>query len=67
MGPCGDRFGRKPLLIISLLGSFIGMLQILKIIELGDLMQALSKTMTWLIFWRAFTGLFAGSMIIVQA
>ena len=30
-------------------------------------MQALSKTMTWLIFWRAFTGLFAGSMIIVQA
>ena len=30
-------------------------------------MQGWSKTMWWLIIWRSFTGLFAGSLILVQA
>ena len=51
MGPLSDRYGRKPFLLLSLFGS---------------LLQGLSKTMTSLIIWRSFTGLFAGSLILVQ-
>ena len=35
--------------------------------DIGSLFQGMSNTMWPLIFWRAFTGLFAGSQILVQA
>ncbi len=56
MGPMSDRYGRKPFLILSLIGSCF-----------GSIFQAMAKTMGVFIFWRAVTGLFAGSLIIVQA
>lgn len=55
MGPLSDRYGRKPFMLLSLFGSCF-----------GSLLQGLSKTMTSLIIWRSFTGLFAGSLILVQ-
>ena len=56
MGPLSDIYGRKPVLLLSLFGSCF-----------GSLFQGMSRSMTSLIIWRAFTGLFAGSMILVQA
>lgn len=56
MGPMSDKYGRKPFLILSLVGSCF-----------GSIFQAMAKTMWVFIFWRAVTGLFAGSLIIVQA
>ena len=56
MGPCSDFYGRRPFLLLSLIGSCF-----------GSLFQGMSNTMWVLIFWRAFTGLFAGSQILVQA
>ena len=55
MGRYSDVFGRKPFLILSLIGSCF-----------GSLLQGLSKNMVVLIIFRSLTGLFAGSLIIVQ-
>ena len=67
MGPLSDRYGRKPFLILSLLGDCIGMLILSFPSSIGGVCQALSKKMGSLIFWRGFAGLFAGSVILVQA
>ncbi|KAK8789794.1 hypothetical protein WA158_006574 [Blastocystis sp. Blastoise] len=56
MGYFSDRYGRKPFLILSLCGSFI-----------GPILQALSPTMVILVITRTLTGLFAGSMVLAQA
>ncbi|KAK8790261.1 hypothetical protein WA588_000424, partial [Blastocystis sp. NMH] len=56
MGRVSDRYGRKPMIILSLLGSSI-----------GAIWQGLSKNITSLIISRALTGLFAGSWIVAQA
>ena len=56
MGPMSDKYGRRPFLILSLIGS-----------SLGSLFQAMSETISAFIVWRGVTGLFAGSLIIVQA
>ncbi|KAK8812969.1 hypothetical protein WA538_001840 [Blastocystis sp. DL] len=55
MGRYSDVFGRKPFLILSLIGSCF-----------GSLLQGLSKNMVVFIIFRSLTGLFAGSLIIVQ-
>ena len=36
-------------------------------LSVGGVLQALSNSMISLIFWRGFAGLFAGSVILVQA
>ena len=56
MGPLSDIYGRKPFLLLSLFGSCF-----------GSLFQAWSQDMISLIIWRAITGLFSGSLILVQA
>ena len=56
MGPMSDKYGRRPFLILSLIGSCF-----------GSLFQAMSPDINAFIFWRGVTGLFAGSLIIVQA
>lgn len=56
MGPLSDIYGRKLFLILSLVGSCF-----------GSIFQAMAHNIWWFIFWRAITGLFAGSLIIVQA
>ena len=55
MGRYSDVFGRRPFLILSLIGSCF-----------GSLLQGLSKNMVVFIIFRTLTGLFAGSLIIVQ-
>ena len=55
MGRYSDIFGRKPFLILSLIGSCF-----------GSLLQGISRDMTQFIIFRSLTGLFAGSSIIVQ-
>ena len=66
MGPLSDRYGRKPLLLMSLFGSCFGS-DFVHSLLLGSIFQGLSKDMWSLIIWRSFTGLFAGSLILVQA
>lgn len=66
MGPLSDIFGRKPFLLLSLFGSCFGQNVYLHLC-VGCLFQAMSKTMWTFIIWRSFTGLFAGSLILVQA
>lgn len=66
MGIGSDRFGRKPFLLLSLFGSCVG-IPFLIISALGSLLQGWANSMWWLIIWRSFTGLFAGSLILVQA
>lgn len=56
MGPLSDIYGRKPFLLLSLFGSCF-----------GSLFQGWSRDMISLIIWRAITGLFSGSLILVQA
>ena len=56
MCPMSDRYGRRPFLILSLIGS-----------SLGSLFQAMAPDITSFILWRGVSGLFAGSLIIVQA
>ena len=55
MGRYSDIFGRKPFLIMSLIGSCF-----------GSLLQGLSRNMIVFIIFRSLTGLFAGSLILVQ-
>lgn len=66
MGPLSNIFGRKPFLLLSLFGSCFGMNAYLHLF-ICCLFQAMSKTMWIFIIWRSFTGLFAGSLILVQA
>ena len=56
MGPLSDIYGRKPFILLSLFGSCF-----------GSIFQGLSRDMISLIIWRSFTGLFSGSLILVQA
>ena len=55
MGRYSDIYGRKPFLILSLIGSCF-----------GSLLQGLSRNMIAFIIFRSLTGLFAGSLILVQ-
>ena len=66
MGPGSDVFGRKPFLLLSLFGSCFGNCCYSQS-SLGSIFQAMSYSMWALIVWRSFTGLFAGSLILVQA
>ena len=66
MGPGSDVFGRKPFLLLSLFGSCFGNCHDSQS-QLGSIFQAMSYSMWALIVWRSFTGLFAGSLILVQA
>ena len=66
MGPLSDRYGRKPLLLLSLFGSCFGS-DFTQFLFLGSIFQGMSQDMWSLIIWRSFTGLFAGSLILVQA
>lgn len=66
MGPLSDIYGRKPFLLLSLFGSCFGIGHP-KNSRIGSILQAVSRNMWELIIWRSFTGLFAGSLILVQA
>ena len=66
-GPLSDKYGRKPFLLLSLFGSCVGIDVVFCFDLLGSILQGLSRTMLELIIWRSFTGLFAGSLILVQA
>lgn len=70
MGPLSDRFGRKPFLVLSLLGDLVGMSNALVFgfrWWIGGIGQALAPSMAWFIFWRGLAGLFAGSIVLIQA
>lgn len=54
LGPLGDRFGRKPLVILSLILMAVGML-----------MAALSESITSLAAWRVVAGLGIGACVTV--
>ncbi|KAK8802724.1 hypothetical protein WA171_006398, partial [Blastocystis sp. BT1] len=56
MGPLSDVYGRKPFILLSLFGSCF-----------GSIFQGMSRDVISLIIWRSFTGLFSGSLILVQA
>lgn len=56
MGPLSDRFGRRPILLISLFGS-----------TLGFIGQALSPNQYWLLGTRIFAGLFGSSNPVCEA
>ncbi|KAK8812413.1 hypothetical protein WA158_007647 [Blastocystis sp. Blastoise] len=56
MAPLSDKYGRRPFLLLSLLGSFI-----------GPLLQSFSTNMIIMNILRALTGFFAGSLTIGQA
>ncbi|KAM7454703.1 MFS transporter, multidrug efflux [Blastocystis sp. subtype 1] len=56
MGPISDRYGRKPMIIFSLIGSSV-----------GAIAQGLSTNIWMLIITRSLTGLAAGSWIVAQA
>ena len=66
-GPLSDIYGRKLFLILSLIGSCLGDYSNLQISSVGSILQAVSRNMWELILWRSVTGLFAGSLILVQA
>ena len=66
MGRLSDKIGRKPLLILSLIGSSAGSRN-WKLCFLGAIAQGLAKNIWALIIFRAITGLFAGSWIVAQA
>ena len=66
-GPLSDKYGRRPFLLLSLFGSCFGIDVVFCFDLLGSILQGLSRTMLELIIWRSFTGLFAGSLILVQA
>ena len=66
MGSLSDKIGRKPLLILSLIGSSAGSRN-WKLCFLGAIAQGLAKNIWALIIFRAITGLFAGSWIVAQA
>ena len=66
MGRVSDRYGRKPMLILSLLGSSIGM-YVKDNWSVGAIAQGLANSIWSLIIWRSITGLFAGSWIVAQA
>ena len=66
MGPLSDKYGRKPFLLLSLFGSCFGS-AFTQFWLLGSIFQGMSQDMWSLIIWRSFTGLFAGSLILVQA
>lgn len=66
MGRVSDRYGRKPMLILSLLGSSIGM-YVNGFLSVGAIAQGLANSIWSLIIWRAITGFFAGSWIVAQA
>lgn len=66
MGKISDRFGRKPMLILSLIGSSVGKEMEVGLV-LGAIAQGLATTIWSLIIWRSITGLFAGSWIVAQA
>ena len=55
MGRYSDIYGRKPFLILSLIGSCF-----------GSILQGSSRNMVAFIIFRSLTGLFAGSLILVQ-
>ena len=67
MGYMSDRYGRKPMIVLSLVGSSIGLDCCVYISEIGAIAQGLSSSIRSLIICRTLTGLFAGSWIVAQA
>ena len=66
MGPISDRYGRKGMIIYSLVGSSIGEF-VQDCLSLGAIAQGLSTGIWMLIITRTLTGLAAGSWIVAQA
>ena len=66
MGPISDRYGRKGMIIFSLVGSSIGE-SARNCLSLGAIAQGLSGNIWALIITRTLTGLAAGSWIVAQA
>jgi MFS family permease len=56
LGKLSDRFGRRPLLIISQIGTFAGFLVL-----------GWAKTLTWIFFSRFLDGITAGNLSLAQA
>ena len=66
MGPISDRYGRKGMIIYSLIGSSVGEFAPYAL-SLGAIAQGLSSNIWALIITRTLTGLAAGSWIVAQA
>ena len=56
LGQLSDRFGRKPLLMVSQMGTFVGFL-----------ILAFAHSLGWIFFSRALDGLTAGNLSLAQA
>ncbi len=56
LGKLSDRYGRRPVLVISLIGSVV-----------GHLLTGLASSVAWIIFARAFDGFSGGSLSIAHA
>lgn len=69
MGILSDKYGRRPFLIASLIGSFVGMKcrVMFGLWGVGPLLQSISWNMISFILFRGLTGLLAGSITLGQS
>ena len=69
MGILSDKYGSRPFLIASLIGSFVGMKcrVMFGLWDVGPLLQSISWNMTSFILFRGLTGLLAGSITLGQS